>query len=123
LEVTFYSILVLRSAVATRYLGGLRAFYLAYDPAQQTPELAKLVRMSIDDIEQVLTQLNAAGIVPGEDAAVGDMTRGPLLDCAGVIFERNSELLPNWSARATVPIALSACDGCSASKGPYAGFG
>lgn len=99
-DITFYSTLVLREAVARSYPGGLLAFERRFQPAQSTRALAKLVRMSVGDTEHLLGELNAAGLVPGVDVAVADMMQGPLLECPEIIIEGEDDLLGRWLASA-----------------------
>jgi hypothetical protein len=100
LDITFYSILVLREAVVRSYAGGLKAFDQDFLPARPSQAIAKLVRMSAGDTEHLLGQLNAAGLVLGVDFAVADMMEGPLLECPGIIFEGTDGFPPRWLASA-----------------------
>ncbi len=97
LPVSFYSIVVLRQAVASRFPGGPEDFERIFEPTRQNRELALLVRMSVDDVEHTLSRLQSFNITPGTDAAVVDMERGPILDCPGIDYVKTG---PTWSVSA-----------------------
>lgn len=94
LPVSFYSIVVLRQAVASRFPGGPKEFERIFHPARQNRELALLACMSVDDVEHILSRLQSFGITPGMDAAVVEMERGPILDCPGIDYVKTGQ---TWS--------------------------
>lgn len=94
----FYSVLVKRAAVARSYPGGVEAFERREQPIKKNGALFLLVSMDADGVDRHLLRLWEAGIVPGEDVAVGDMRQGPLLECPGIAFSSDGELLfPTWA--------------------------
>lgn len=86
LPVVLHSIVVKRDAVTRRYPGGVEEFERDHAPYSKNGALFLLVQMSRQDTEYVLSKLNASGIVPGRDVAVGGMTEGAILECPGVRF-------------------------------------
>ena len=97
LPVSFFSIVVLRQAVASRFPGGHQEFERNFQPTRQNRDLALLARMSPHDVEHTLSRLQACGITPGTDAAVVDMERGPVLDCPGIAYVKTGQ---TWSVGA-----------------------
>lgn len=98
---SFYSVIVKRDAVVRSYPGGTEEFERCEQPAQKNGALFLLVSMDADGIDRHLSRLWEAGIVPGEDAAVGDMRHGPLLECPGIAFSSDGDLLfPRWTVNA-----------------------
>lgn len=100
-HISFYTIIVKRSAVVRSYPGGPVEFDRALEPSRSNRELFGVVRMSPADVDWTLDKLFAAGLVPGVDLAVGEMHHGPLLTCPGVAFRSNGvEFVPEWTAEA-----------------------
>lgn len=86
LPVVFYSIIVKRDAVTRSYPGGVDEFKRVHPPYRKNGALFLLAQMSRPDTEYVLSKLNDAGVIPGQDVAVGDMSGGAILECPGVRF-------------------------------------
>ena len=101
LYISFYTIVVKRSAVVRSYPGGPEDFDRALEPSRRNRELFGFVRMSPADVDWTLDKLFAAGLVPGVDLAIGEMHHGPLLECPGVAFRSDGiEFVPKWTAEA-----------------------
>lgn len=100
LLVTFKSIIIKRSALARSYPGGVEGFISRYRLPPQVGQLSSLSCMSLYDVEDILAQLNKAGIISGQDIAVCDMHEGPLLHCNSIRFERDNteDFLSCWFA-------------------------
>jgi hypothetical protein len=99
LYISFYSVVVKRSAVARSYPGGVEEFDRTFGAARSSDALSVMVAMSLSDVDWRLDRLFAAGLIPGADIAVAEMHHGPLLTCPGVAFSSNGiEFTPKWSA-------------------------
>ena len=92
-----FSIVVKAAAVDRSYPGGRDRFIAVYRPTFRNGALFGLVAMSLDTVEAVLAEMNDTGLVPREDIAVGDMTLGPILECAGLRFvAKGEDGMPPW---------------------------
>jgi len=101
LFISFYTIIVKRSAVVRSYPGGPEEFDRVLEPSRSNRDLFGVVRMSPTDADWTLDKLFVADLVPGVDLAVGEMHHGPLLTCPGVAFRPNGmEFVPEWTAEA-----------------------
>jgi hypothetical protein len=92
LYVSFYSIVVKRSAVTLNYPGGLKEFDRVLEPARSSDALSVVVRMSLADANLASVRLYEGGLTPGEDFGLYEMHNGALAPCNGVrVIEQASE--------------------------------
>ncbi|HUD29819.1 MAG TPA: hypothetical protein VMQ93_13175 [Novosphingobium sp.] len=99
LPIHFFSIVVKASAVDRAFPGGREEFIRAHRPGSFNGALFCLTSMGPESVEWHLTQLEAAGVILGIDAALADMAHGPEVECPGMVFACDGEL---FGARWTV---------------------
>lgn len=95
---SFFSIVVKRAAVIQSFSGAVGSFERVHQPARKNGALFLLARMSLEDVETALAQLNEEGLVPGVDVAAAELHRGPILPCPGIVFTSSGDpLFPTWT--------------------------
>lgn len=98
--VRFVTAVVKADAIARHYPGGLSAFDSEVGGDTAHPALRSIAAMSLDDMEAVVGQLEAAGLTLRENIAIGDMMHGELVACPGIVFSNETDgFTPRWSAR------------------------
>jgi len=104
LPVSYFSIIVKREAVISRFPGGIEALGVRFGIFRQNSALLMLVSMSGGDATRITDDLERAGLRGGKDFAVGDMFQGPLLSCPGLVFEAVGDSpMPRWVVTA-IPV-------------------
>ena len=100
LLIGFFSVVVKRDAVTRRYPGGLEAFDRVHGAARGNQDLSLLVRMSMMDVDLVFRQLDASGLVAGEDFGLIEMHQGVLIACDGIrgISQEREPFVTEWWA-------------------------
>lgn len=92
LHISFYSVVVKRKALSTRYPGGAEEFDRVL-AARSNDALSLAVTMSLDDANRLFTRLHKAGLVPGEDFGLVGMYDGVLVPCHGIRIVRDEDEL------------------------------
>jgi len=87
LRVHAITIIVKYSAVVRSYPGGIAQFLARYRTPYRSGELIALSCMSLGSAGQVLAGLESVGIIPGQDVALCDIHRGPVVPCDGIRLE------------------------------------
>jgi hypothetical protein len=102
LPIQFLTLVVDKTAIRSRYPGGLPQLAVDFGPFRQDDELVGFCAMSGGDVENILERLCERGLQLGRDMALGDMMHGELESCPGVRFIRSEgpDPFPCWSAEA-----------------------
>lgn len=84
IPVVFKSVVIRREAIARGFYGGTSAFDAAFPTARNEAGLSILVAMSLNDANNLFTQLHAAGLAPERDFGLVDMDVGVVIPCDDV---------------------------------------
>lgn len=87
LRVRATTVIVKRSAVVRSYPGGAERFLAKYRTPYRSEELIALSCTSLGSAGQVMAGLESVGIIPGQDVALCDIHRGPVVPCDGIRLE------------------------------------
>lgn len=100
ISLRFFTVVLVNTRIEERFPGGIAAFSCEYPGAKLAHGLRAMAVMSSGDLDILLDDLDAFGLRPGMDLAVGEFVHGEWLPCPLVEFREwpSGRPLPEWTA-------------------------
>lgn len=100
-KISFFSIVVLKSAIIEKYRGGEISFMNDFPCSVQSEHLYRLCVMSGSELEESVLKLENNGLSRETSIAIGEMIHGKLEGSQDILFTNMNPngLVPRWFAR------------------------
>jgi hypothetical protein len=102
IPIRHFTLVIRKSALATRYPGGVDAFRRRYRGAMEDADLIGVAAMAAPYLDQTIDTFRALGIDVKQSCAIADMLLGTMDPCPGIEIFRVStpqDEFPAWRAK------------------------